>query len=200
MSVRELCGVAERVRRNRCHAFVKELRRRFPRENDAISELVKEREPERIVLVHIERARNADASTARLCGRFIVFEYTPILEFVDVRRIVLVLFAADTAFTAIAREVALAVRELLHRDEALIATFAAAIGAGLGLECAKLIRPEERRSLRPRLKREDRRAICTHEPRDVGTNDILADDVLKCTQNRIVVERPALHDDVLAER
>ena len=128
-----------------------------------------------------------------------MLEYTAVLELVDVRRIVLVFFAADAALTAIARKVALTVRELLHRDEALIAAFTAAIGAGLHLECTQLLRAEQGRPLRPRLKCENRSAVCAHEPRDIGTDDILSQDVLKCTQNGIVVERPALHDDVIAE-
>ena len=66
--MRELCGVAERVRRDRRHALVEELRRGFPRNHNTVAELVKEREPEWIVLVHIERARNADAPATRLGG------------------------------------------------------------------------------------------------------------------------------------
>ena len=198
--MRELCGVAERVRRNRRHALIEELRRGFPRNHNPVAELVKEREPERIVLVHIQRARDTDASAARLCGRFVVLEYTTVLELVDVRRIVLAFFAADAALTAVAREVALAVRELLHCDQALVAAFPAAIGAGLHLECTELIRAEQGRPLRTRLKCENRRAVCAHEPRDIGTDDILSEDVLKGTQDGIVVERPALYDDVVAER
>ena len=68
MPVCELRGIAERVRRNRRHALVEELRRGFARDHDPIAEPVKEREPERIVLVHIERARNADAPATRLGG------------------------------------------------------------------------------------------------------------------------------------
>ena len=128
-----------------------------------------------------------------------MLEHTAIFEFIDVRCIVLVFLSADAALTAIACEIAFAVRELLHRNQAFVTAFSAAVGAGLRLKCPELVHTEEGRTLRPHLKREDRRAVCAHEPRNIRTNNILAEDVLKCAQNCVVVERSALHDDVISK-
>ena len=106
-----------------------------------------------------------------------MLEHAAVLELVDVRRVLLVFFAADAALAAVAREVALAVRELLHGDEAFIPAFAAAVRARLGLEIPELLRAEQRRRLCPRLERENRRAVCAHQSRDVGADDVLAEDV-----------------------
>ena len=46
---------------------------------------------------------------------------------------------ADAALAAIAGKIALAIRKLLHGDEAFITAFSAAVGAGLCLKGKELI-------------------------------------------------------------
>ena len=128
-----------------------------------------------------------------------MLEETAILELIDIRRLVRRLLAADAALTAVARKVTLPVRELLHRNEALVAAFSTAVGARLGRKRAQLLRAKQGGVLRPCLHRKDCRAVCAHQPCDVRTDDMLAKQVLDGAQDSIVVERPALHDDVVAE-
>ena len=68
-----------------------------------------------------------------------MFEHTPILELINVRCIVLMFLTADAALAAIAGKIALAIRKLLHGDEAFITAFSAAVGAGLCLKGKELI-------------------------------------------------------------
>ena len=107
-----------------------------------------------------------------------MLEETAILKLVDIRRLVRRLLAADAALTAVARKVTLPVRELLHRNEALVAAFSAAVGARLGRKRAQLLRAQQGGVLRPCLHRKDRRAVCAHQPCDVRTDDVLAEQVL----------------------
>ena len=69
-----------------------------------------------------------------------MLEETAILKLVDIRRLVRRLLAADAALTAVARKVTLPIGELLHRNEALVAAFSAAVGARLGRKRAQFLR------------------------------------------------------------
>ena len=201
VAVRDFRRITERVRRHGRHAFVIHLGRRLARQLHAVAEIREEREPERIVLVHVQHARNADRAALRVFERLIVAEETAVLVLVDVRRLVLVrLLAADAAFAAVAREILAAVREFLHRDQALVAAALAAVRARLHIEMLEFARREQRRLLAPRFEREDGRAIRAHDACDVGTDDVAVQEFFHAAQHGIVVERAALHDDMVAER
>ena len=128
-----------------------------------------------------------------------MLEYAAVFKFIDVRRIIFTLLAADAALAAVSCKIALTVRELLHRNETLIPAFPASVRTGLGLKAAKLLRSEKRRVLRSRFKCKNCCPIGPHEARNIGTNDFLSDEVLKRAQDCIVVERPPLHDNMVAE-
>ena len=51
-----------------------------------------------------------------------------------------------------------------------------------------------------RLQRKNSRAVCSHEPCNIRSNNILADQVLKRAQDGIVVKCPALYDNMVAKR
>ena len=53
--------------------------------------------------------------------------------------------------------------------------------------------------LKPLLLCENSRAIRAHEARDIGAHDITLDELFHRAQDSIVVERAALHDDMLAK-
>ncbi len=202
MAMRELRRIAQRIRRHRSHALVVHLCTRLARQHDLIAQLRKEREPERIVLVHVQRARYADAAAFRVLQRFIA-EYPLVLVLIDVRDITVVLHAADAALAAIAREILATVREFLHRYEAFIATTFATIGARRDCELLQILSRQHGRVSRLRcccLLRQDSRTIGPHEAGDIRPYDIAPQQLLHAAQHGIVVERAALHDDMVAER
>ena len=203
VAVCNLGRVAERVGRHRRHALEVHLRARLAREHDAVAELREEREPERVVLVHVEHARQADRAAHGLLERLVVLEQTLVLVLVDVRRVGVLLLAADAALAAVAREVLAAVRELLHRDQALVAAAAAAVGARRDREMVELIWRQQARLLRAGffcgLHREDGRTVGAHQARDIGADDVTVQEFLHAAQHGVVVECAALHDDVVAE-
>ena len=140
VAVRDFRRIAERVGWHGRHALVVHLCCRLARQLHAVAEIREEREPERIVLVHVQHARNADRAALRVFERLIVAEETAVLVLVDVRRLVLVrLLAADAALAAVAREILAAVREFLHRDQALVAAALAAVRARLHVKILKFV-------------------------------------------------------------
>ena len=202
MSMHELRRIAEGIRRHRRHALVVERRRRLVRQHDLVAKLREEGEPERIVLVHVESARQPDRTARRGGARqpLVVGEEALVLVIVDVRRLpILALRLANAALTAVAREVLAAVAELLHGDQALIAAMPATIRTRRYRKVFQRIGSEYRRALKPLLLCENRRAIRAHETRDIGTHDITLDELFHRAQDSIVVERAALHDDMLAK-
>ena len=200
MTVHELCRIAERVGGHSRHALVVHLRARFAGDLHAVAEEREEREPERIVLIHIEHARDADGAARRMLERPIVAEQPIVFIAVDIRRLRLVRpLAADAALAAVAREVFAAVGESLHRDEAFVPAAAAAVRARLDIEMAQFLRREQGRFLIACLEREDGRAVRAHDARDVGADDVAAEELLHAAQHSVVVERAALHDDMVAE-
>ena len=176
VAVRELGRIAERVRRHGRHALEVHLGTRLAREHDAVAELREECEPERVVLVHVEHARQADRAARGLLERLVVLEEALVLVLVDVRRVGLLLLPADAALAAVAREVLAAVRELLHRDQALVAAAAAAVGARRDGEVVELIWRQQARLLLAfflgLLECEDGRTVGAHEARDIGADDV----------------------------
>ena len=128
MTVRELRGVALGFGRDRLDAEFIDLMRSGRREHDAVAELPEEDRPERIVLIHVQHARNAHgAAESLLLGKRFVVEDPLHLIIVKVRKIFLILHAADALFAAVARDIAAAVREAVDREQAVVI---AALAAG----------------------------------------------------------------------
>ena len=200
MTVHELCRIAERVGGHSRHALVVHLRARFAGDLHAVAEEREEGEPERIILVHIEHARNADGAARRMLERPVVAEQPLVFIAVDIRRLRLVRFlTADAALAAVAREIFAAVGEFLHCDETFIPAAAAAVRARLDIEMAQFLRREQGGFLIACLEREDGCAVRAHDARDVGADDVAVEELLHAAQHGVVVERAALHDDMVAE-
>ena len=69
VAVGKLCRIADRLRRHRLDARLVGLLRRRVGQDDAVAELREEREPERVVLVHVQRARDAHRPARGVLGR-----------------------------------------------------------------------------------------------------------------------------------
>ncbi len=132
--------------------------------------------------------------------RPVVAEQPLVFIAVDIRRLRLVRFlTADAALAAVAREIFAAVGEFLHRDETFVPAAAAAVRARLDIEMTQFLRREQGGLLIACLEREDGRAVRAHDARDVGADDVAVEELLHAAQHGVIVERAALHDDMIAE-
>ena len=88
MAVNELGRIACRIGRNRFHGLFKELFGRRIGQDDAVSQMGKESEPEGIIFVHIEHAGNAYGTAGSLFRfqRLIMIEQAVVLYFVHIRQ------------------------------------------------------------------------------------------------------------------
>ena len=103
MSVSDLGRIAGRLTGDGFNAHLVDLVRRERGEDDSVSELCKESCPERIVLVHVQNAGNADGSAVCLvlCERTVA-EDPAQLVLIEIGHVVLCRFLAETALTAVA--------------------------------------------------------------------------------------------------
>ena len=101
VTVRKLGRVALGFARDRLDSQFIDLSGGSRREDDLEPELRKESEPERIILEHIEDARDPDASSRSIFQRFIA-EDPLILVIIDIREIVLIFLQSQTLLTAVA--------------------------------------------------------------------------------------------------
>ena len=130
MTMRELRRIAHALGRHGLDARFVGLLRRSVRNLNAEPKLIEEREPERIVFIHVERTRYAHRATRCRFGgkRFVVIEETCGLVLEEVRHLGLDSLGARALLAAIARdEAAMAAgcfidTEIIHREQACIRT------------------------------------------------------------------------------
>ena len=128
MTMRQLSRVAERIRRNRRHSFIIQFRTGFAGKHDLIPQEGQERKPERIVLIHVQHARDADTPARRMLQRTIIAEYAFIFVPINIRRLFpACLLAANAALAAVAGKIFAAIGKFLHRNQTLISAALAAI-------------------------------------------------------------------------
>lgn len=107
VAVHQLGRVADVLGRDRLDAGLEQLVRAAPGDHHLESERGEHREPERVVLVHVERARDADlAARGLLVGQAAVGEAALVLVVVQVRAVGALLLRVAAALTAVAGHVA----------------------------------------------------------------------------------------------
>ena len=204
MPVDELGRVAHVLRGDGLHAGLEEVMVGASRNHDTEAQRGEHREPERVVLVHAEHARDADVAAERLfLGEAAVSEDPLVLPVVEVGQIRLLGDALQgrAALAAVARHVALAVGERRDGHLAVVLTQAAGLAGRVHAEALEGLDRGEGRGPLPRVvhARGQGGAVGTHEARDVGAHDLAAGEQLEGAQHRVVEECAALDDDALTQ-
>ena len=185
-----------------------------------------EGEPERIVLVHVQSAGHANRAARGLIGleRRVVVEQALGLVLEQVRDLVLLVQRiTGTALAAITGdETTMTAGFLVHAEvvdgkQAAVRAALAARGAMRGIKRGKLVNGKKRGcncwgrfaagrvlasiagdGLVKTVARQKSRAIRAHVAGDVGAHGIHACELFEGAKDRVVQERAALHDDMLA--
>ena len=204
VSVDQLGRVAHVLRGDGLHTGFEEVVVGATRDHDAETELGQHREPEGVVLVHAEHARDADIAAERLfLGEAAVSEDPLVLPVVEVGQVGLLRHALQgcAALAAVARHVALAVGERRDGHLAVVLAQAAGLARGVDAEALKGLDRRERRGPLPRVvhARGQGGAVGTHEAGDVGAHDLAAGEQLEGAQHRVVEEGATLDDDALTQ-
>ena len=204
VAVRELGRVADVLAGDRLHALLEDLVARAARRDDAEPELREDREPERVVLVHVEHARDADVAARGLrVGQPAVSEEPLVLVVEQVRQLRLgrYLLGARATLAAVAGDVPRAVAEVGDRQPAVVLAQPAGVELRVQAEVVQLFERQRLRLLAdlPVALGGEGRAVRTHEAGDVGSRDLGAGLQLERTQHGVVEERAALDDDLVAE-
>ena len=122
------------------------------------------------------------------------------LVFKEIRDVVFVLFASDTLLTAVTGDIASAVAELVYSQEAVVCTALAPRHRCLESKSDDIVDTEHGSGLTcVGTSCYKSSAESTHDTRDIGTDGIDAEYVLKCAQNSIVVEGSTLNYDVASK-
>ena len=155
VAVRELRRVAHALRRHGLDARLVGLLRGRVGKHHAPSELREEGEPERVVLVHVERTGDAHRATRGLVGgkRHVVVEQALALVLEEVRHLLrLLVERAGALLAAVARDEAavfasvLVLAEIVHREQAGVRAALAAHGLVRGGERFDLLEGKQRGS------------------------------------------------------
>ena len=151
MSMAELRRIANRLARHGLDPGLVGLLGRRIAQNDTEAEAREKREPEGIVLVHVERTRNAHRPARSLIGRQrLVIEQPVRLVVEQVRNIRFLVDDPRALFAPIARDEApvLPIRplaEIVNREQAMVRTFLASHRPMRRVQLRKLLRPQNRR-------------------------------------------------------
>ena len=119
----KLCRVTFRLTRDRLDAQLVDLVAGLWGQHHAEAELLKEGCPVREVLVHVEDPRDSHNAVGRLvgCQRLIV-EESVILPCKEVRDVTFCLFHAETALTAVSRDILAVSGETVDRQQTVVGT------------------------------------------------------------------------------
>ena len=204
VSVDELGRVAHVLRGDGLHARLEQVVVGAARNHDAEAQSGEHREPERVVLVHAEHARDADVAAERLFfGEAAVAEDPLVLPVVEVGQLRLLGHALQgrAALAAVAGHVTLAVGERRDRHLAVVLAQAAGLAGRVHAEALEGLDRGEGRGPLPRVvhARGQGGAVGAHQASDVGAHDLAAGEQLEGAQDRVVEEGAALDDDALTQ-
>ena len=129
MTMHHLCRIALGFARDRIHTQTIQILIRERRDHHTESKMFEELRPERIILIHIQDARNTDDTSGCLgCLQRLIVKHSLTLKLEQVRRIVLLSAATYNAFATVTGNISVTVGELTDRQAA---TVLAALASGL---------------------------------------------------------------------
>ena len=140
MAVGNLRRVALRLRGDGLNAEFVNLPGRNRREYHTEAEFTEKDRPERVVLVEIQNAGDADGAAGRLILREgLNVKETVHLVIKEIRNFLLLAIQTEAALAAVARDEAAAAAELVHGEHALVVTTLTARHGGLILQRNDLV-------------------------------------------------------------
>ena len=171
-------------------------------EDDPVFQLREEGEPERVVLVHVQNSRNTDLSALCLvCLQRCVTEEEFILIFKKVRDLFFILFLAQTALTAVSTDELTAAGEAVDGQTAVVGAAFTFCHRGGELKLVDLLDGEHRGfgTFHIALSCDEGGSEGSHDTGDIRTDGLAVGDLLKTSENCVVVEGSSLDNDVAAE-
>ena len=210
VAIGELGGIADVLRGDRLHALVEHLMAGPPRDHHPIAQRGEHREPERVVLVHVERTGDAHVATVRLLGgESTVGEQSLVLGLEEVGQLRLggslefAIVHLGTTFAAVPRHEDATVGEGGDGALAVVLAQHAVVAVGLHgetVELATVSQPHTGRfpGVEPGTCREGS-SVGPHETGLGGTNHLPSGEQFEGTQHGVVEEGAPLHDDLVAE-
>ena len=202
MTVGELCRITLRLAGNGLYAELVNFTVGAGGEHDAVAQPCEERVPERIVLVHVQHSGNADCASRRLCRVERGIGEEPLqLVLKQVGDIVCVLLSTDAALAAVARDKLASSGKTVDGETAAVRAALTFCHACFILQIAELLVGEHCAFLPVlvMLSGDQCRSERTHDAGDVGADRLAVRDLLKASQNGIIVERAALNDNIFAQ-
>ena len=202
VAVAHLCRVAHALGRHGLDARLVGLFARLVGQLHAKAQARKERMPEGVVLVHVERARDADGAARGLVGaQDLAVKEQLIFLFEEVGGLGLLLFVASTLLAAVAGNKAPAAAKVVDGKLAVVrATTAADVFLRHGEVRDVLGRKDGRGAVGAgAVAGEQGRTIGAHAAGDVGTHGVNARELLKRTQRGIGHKGAALDDHLAAD-
>ena len=213
VAVRQLRRVAHAFGRHGLDAGLVGFLRGRVGQHHAPAQLREEREPERVVLVHVQRARDAHRTARRVfgCQRRVVVEQTVRLVLEQIRHLLATRCLAKRAgalLAAVARdEAAVLARDFVFSEvvdgkQAVVRARLAAYGLVRGSQRLKRVKRKQAGCVgvlaAETIARQQRRAERAHVAGDVGAHGVDARKLLERAQHGVVEERAALHDNLVA--
>ena len=202
MAVCQLCRITFRFARNGLNPEFINLSGTRRGENDPVFQFRKEFEPERIIFIHVENARDADdAAHCLVLRKRFIGEQQFILKFKQVRNLVFIPFLTDSALTAVSAYELTAAGETVDRQAALVRTAFAFRHRSRILQRIDAFQREHSRlcTFLITLPRDQRGTKGAHDTCNVRTDCFASRNFLKTSQDSVIVERTALNDDMVSE-
>ncbi len=193
----QLRRIAHGFARNGFHAHLKYRLGGIRGKHHPIAQLRKERKPERVILPHIQHARNADRAFRCLLRRQrLIIEQPVPFVFVKVRRGVLNFLLAQPALAAVARNKTPSAAEMVDCQQAVVCTALTTRHRGFYFQRIHFLSANKRRLIARGIfvPRDKPRAERTHNARDIRTDSLPPANHLKAFQHRVIIKRTTLHD------
>ena len=202
MAVAHLCRVAHALGRHGLDARLVGLFARLVGQLHAKAQARKERVPEGVVLVHVERARDADGAARGLVGaQHLAVKQQLVFLFEEVGGLGLLLFVAGTLLAAVTGDKAPAAAKIVDGKLAVVgATSAADVLLRHGEVRDVLGRKDGRGAVGAgAIAGEQGRTVGAHTAGDVGAHGVNAGELLKRTQRGVGHKGAALNDHLTAD-
>ena len=202
VAVAHLCRVAHALGRHGLDARLVGLLARLVGQLHAKAQARKERVPEGVVLVHVERARDADGAARGLVGaQDLAVKEQLVFLFEEVGGLGLLLFVAGALLAAVAGNEAPATAKVVDGKLAVVGATAAADMLLRHGEVRDVLSREDGRGAvgASAIAGEQGRAVGAHAAGDVGTHGMNAGELLKRAQRGIGHKGAALDDHLAAD-
>ena len=202
MAVAHLCRVAHALGRHGLDARLVGLFARLVGQLHAKAQARKERVPEGVVLVHVERARDTHSAAGGLVGtQDLAVKEQLVFLFEEVGGLGLLLFVAGTLLAAVTGNEAPAAAKVVDGKLAVVGATAAADMLLRHGEVRDVLGRKDGRSAigAGAIAGEQGSTVGTHAAGDVGAHGVNAGELLKRTQRGIGHKSAALNDHLAAD-